>query len=132
MHEFSICRGLLDQVDRIVRVNGAESVARITLRIGPLSGVEIHLLERAFEAMRAESVVADAVLEIERTQVRVHCRACGAETAPTGGRLVCGSCGAHEVVLSQGDELMLKDVELVVGPAGAGAFASAVEKNVHV
>lgn len=113
MHEFSICRGLLDQVDRIAAAHGARRVARVTLRIGPLSGVETALLERAFAAARAGTVAATAELDIETAEVRVRCRACASETAAEPNRLVCASCGAHDVVLAGGDDLMLKNVELI-------------------
>ncbi|MCW8959436.1 MAG: hydrogenase maturation nickel metallochaperone HypA, partial [Gammaproteobacteria bacterium] len=52
MHELSLCRGLLQQVSELAREHRAQTVSRITLRIGPLAGVEIPLLESAFAIAR--------------------------------------------------------------------------------
>ena len=53
MHELSICNALLDQVERIAAERGAHSVAKIVLRIGPLSGVEPELLRNAYPLFAA-------------------------------------------------------------------------------
>ena len=40
MHELSICSALLDQVSDLAGRRGASAVQRITIEVGPLSGVE--------------------------------------------------------------------------------------------
>ena len=77
MHELAVCQGLLSQVDRIAREHEARRVDRIVLSIGPLSGVEPPLLDRAFEIARMGTVAQDAVLEIQTGPVVVECRTCG-------------------------------------------------------
>jgi len=52
MHELSICLALMQQVERIAREHEAASVDRIVLQVGPLSGVEAPLLERAWPRAR--------------------------------------------------------------------------------
>ena len=113
MHELSICQSLLDQVMRIAAERSAEAVTRVTLRIGPLSGVEPELLREAFPLARAGTVAARAELVIESLPVRVRCDACGAETDAAPNRLVCGACSDWHTRLASGDELMLVSVELI-------------------
>ena len=47
MHEESLVRSLLEQVRRLVREHAAETVERIEVEVGPLSGVELDLLRSA-------------------------------------------------------------------------------------
>jgi hydrogenase nickel incorporation protein HypA/HybF len=114
MHELAICRGLLREVGRVASAHGAVAVSEIVVAVGPLAGVEAHLLERAFGVARVGTIAADARLEVEATPILVRCGACGAETAAAINALLCGACGAWRVELTSGDELLLKRVELVV------------------
>lgn len=112
MHEFAICQGLIDQVERLAQDHGASRVDSIVLSIGPLSGVEPDLLNRAYEVARADTVAAHAELEIETGPVVVECRSCGASNEVQVNRLLCPSCGDWQVDVKQGDEMLLLRVEL--------------------
>ena len=112
MHELAVCQALLGQVGDIARSHGASEVVRIAVAIGPLSGVEAPLLERAFTIARAGTVAADAVIELSEVSIRVRCRACHAESDATINRLVCRACGEWRTDLMSGDELLLVQVEM--------------------
>ncbi len=112
MHELSICQALLTQVADIAAARGAPAVERITIEVGPLSGVEPALLAHAFAVMRTGSCAADAVLSVETTAVAVSCLGCGARSQATPGRLVCSVCGGYRTSIVAGDELRLLRVEL--------------------
>ena len=114
MHELSICRALLDQVEALAAEHGARHVASITVSVGPLSGVEPDLLQASYPLASVGTVADGARLKITRTPMRVRCEQCGAETAATLNRLVCGACGHWRTVLVSGDELLLTDMELTV------------------
>ena len=58
MHELSVCQGLMRQVENVAQQNGAESVDRILLRVGQLSGVEASLLKHAFAPSESPAVPA--------------------------------------------------------------------------
>lgn len=112
MHELSVCQALLDQVRDTARNNNAESVGMITVRIGPLSGVEPDLLEQAFSIARNGPMTASATLAIETMPVRIRCRDCGHENEAPPNRLLCSQCSSYRVDLTSGDELLLARVEL--------------------
>lgn len=112
MHEMSICQGLMDQVERIAAEQNANRVDSIVLSIGPLSGVEPVLLNRAYEVARLHTVAENADLEIETGPIVVECRGCGAKGEAEVNRLLCGSCGNWQVNLIQGDELLLLRLEV--------------------
>jgi len=112
VHELAICQGILSQVGSIARERGATQVDRIVLAVGPLSGVEAPLLDRAFEVARCGTVAERATLEIQVSQLIVACRQCGNENEAEANRLLCSACGGWQVNVKQGDELMLMSVEL--------------------
>ena len=112
MHELALCQEMLSLVSRIAAERGATRVDRIVVIIGPLSGVEIPLLQRAFSVARAGTPAANAALEPEICGVRVRCRKCGVTSGASVSKLTCGRCGDWRVDLQQGDEMLLKTVEL--------------------
>ena len=112
MHELSVCNALLEQVERIARERGARSVTTIRLRVGPLSGIETPLLERAWPLAAAGTVAADAELTVDTAEIRVRCTRCGEETTATVNRLLCGACGDFRTRVVSGEDLLLERLEL--------------------
>jgi len=112
VHEFAICQGLIDQVERLAQEKNASCVDTIVLSIGPLSGIEPHLLKRAFDVARTETVANNAKLEIETGPVVVECRSCGESNDVQVNRLLCPSCGDWQVNVIKGDEMLLLRLEL--------------------
>ncbi|MDD2738802.1 MAG: hydrogenase maturation nickel metallochaperone HypA [Methylomonas lenta] len=112
MHELSLCEDLLDQVKAIAETHHAEKVVSITVRIGPLSGVEPLLLESAFSMACVGTVAELAELILENQPVRVVCNQCAIESEASANNLLCRSCGGFDTRLLSGDELILARVEL--------------------
>ncbi|MEJ1963612.1 MAG: hydrogenase maturation nickel metallochaperone HypA [Gammaproteobacteria bacterium] len=112
MHELSVVQALLREIDAIAVANGASTVRRVTVQIGPLSGVDPGLLARAFESARGGGRIARAELIFESLTVTVRCRECGGESVVAPNRLLCGACGGYRTTLITGDELLLRSVEL--------------------
>jgi len=112
MHELSVCLSLMQQVERIARERNAEKVTKITLNIGPLSGVEPDLLRNAYPLAAAGTVAEDAELVMEIADIVVQCSQCDSESTVMPNKLVCGSCGDFRTRVTSGDELTLMRVEL--------------------
>jgi hydrogenase nickel incorporation protein HypA/HybF len=123
VHELSVCQALLAQVVEIATDRGASAVSRITVEVGPLSGVEPALLASAFEIVRAGSCAAGAILLIETTAITVSCLICGAESQTAPNRLLCAACGGYRTRVVGGDELRLRGVELRVPEARPASTA---------
>lgn len=112
MHELSVCLSLMQQVESIARERNAQKVTRITLNIGPLSGVEPELLRHAYPLASAGTVAADAELIMQSADIVVRCSQCDSETTVAPNKLLCGSCGDFRTRVVSGDELTLLRVEL--------------------
>lgn len=116
MHELSVCIALLEQVERIASERAGSEVARIVVKLGPLSGVEAQLLRRSYPLAATGTVAERAELAVETTDVVVHCTLCGHDSTVLPNRLLCGECGDFRTRVVSGDELILQSVELC--PAG--------------
>ena len=112
MHELAVCQGLINQAERIARDEGGSRVDNIVLSIGPLSGVEPPLLERAFEIARMGTMAEHAELEIQTGPIVVKCRICGDSGEARPNRLLCQTCGDWRVSVEQGDEMLLLRLEV--------------------
>ena len=112
MHELSICLALVEQATRIAGEHGARAIARIDLKIGPLSGVEPELLRNAFPLAAAGTPAEHAELVIEDDAIRVACTSCGEESTASANRLLCTNCGDYRTRLLSGDAMVLSRLEL--------------------
>jgi hydrogenase nickel incorporation protein HypA/HybF len=112
MHEMSVCLSLLQQVEKIAAEHQARAVAKILLKIGPLSGVEAELLRRAYPVAVAGTVAENAELVIEASDVVIRCTECGSMSNVPPNRLLCGDCGDYRTQIVSGDEMILQSVEL--------------------
>ena len=128
MHELSICQALIEQIETIAQRHEASAAERIELRIGPLSGVEPHLLEQAFPIASAGTVAAGAELVIDSLPVTVSCAGCGTTSSVLPNRLVCANCGDWHTTLVSGDELELYRVELMTGTPDDQSSGTAPEQ----
>ena len=126
MHELSVCRALMDELEAVADRHRSRRVVRIHLRVGPLSGIEPALLRGAFSVASAGTCAEGAVLAVDVAPLRVECESCSAQTDATLSRLTCGACGAWRTRLISGDELTLSSVELLSDAAADPAEAHVV------
>ena len=112
MHELSVCQSMLQQVETIAAQHQAKQVSVVKVQIGPLSGIEPHLLSQAFPLACAGTIAAAAELVMETLPVRILCNSCGQESEIPANKLVCTHCGDWQTQLLSGDEMLLASVEL--------------------
>lgn len=118
MHEMSLVKSLLAQVQSIVTNNGAESANEVLIEIGPLSGVETELVQSAFaQATQAENV--EMKLLIDNVPLMVRCRECQHESRLDDFVFRCLACHSGCVQVIRGDEVRLVSVTLNEVPSHA-------------
>jgi hydrogenase nickel incorporation protein HypA/HybF len=111
MHEYSLVSAMVDRVEKEAHARSATAVQRLAVRIGALSGVEPELFASAFTLVR-QGLLAEAVLDIRRSEAAWACPSCGASIA-SGGELRCQACSAPAKLVS-GDEILLEQIEMEV------------------
>ncbi|HZR98252.1 MAG TPA: hydrogenase maturation nickel metallochaperone HypA [Chloroflexota bacterium] len=128
MHEMALAEGVLAVV---LDAADGEPVRRVRLRVGALQAVVPDSLQFCFQLAAEGTAAADAVLELTDVPARVVCRGCGAESELRAPPFLCRQCGAADVALVAGDELLVDAVELPSGwryrPGAEGDAPVAVE-----
>jgi hydrogenase nickel incorporation protein HypA/HybF len=112
VHEYSIVSALLEKATAEARAHHAQAIARLEVRIGEQSGVEIDLLRKAFETFREPTLAAHAELAVVPVPVRWGCADCNIPIE-RGSLLRCPMCGGP-AQLFEGDEIVLDRIELEV------------------
>jgi hydrogenase nickel incorporation protein HypA/HybF len=112
MHELSLAAELVSQVGEIARREGAARIARIEVRIGPLSGVDREAFAFAFPFAAEGSLAEGAALDIEAVPLVVECRACGASTQPEYPIILCAACASGDVAIVSGDDFRIVAMEV--------------------
>src|SRR5437764_1055394 len=67
MHEMSLLRGLLAQIEATARNRGAKRVSVVRLKLGPLAHIEPDHLREHFVAAARGTIADSARLDIETT-----------------------------------------------------------------
>ena len=113
MHELSFAGQILKCIEQQAREHHARRVARVTLRVGRLSGVDKDNLAFCLEAVADGSVMQGAQIEVSEVGPELVCPSCG--RLPVEGMVepVCPACGrGAEFVLNS--EVCIEEVELDV------------------
>lgn len=113
MHEVALVQALIEQVEHEVRAAGHTGrVVRVDLVVGRLSGAHPDSLRFAFELLSPDTLVAQAALTISEPSPDCCCAACGARTAIEELVVACPQCGAHQITIEGGRDLLLQSIEL--------------------
>jgi hydrogenase nickel incorporation protein HypA/HybF len=112
MHEESLVRSLLRQVELIAAENDATEITEIEVEIGPLSGVEPLLVESAFERVAASTACGTAKLSIHQVGLEAICESCGQGFGMQELRFCCPFCEAGKINIVRGEEFRLMNVTL--------------------
>ena len=112
MHEYALVQSLLRRVETEAQAHNATAVHQLTVRVGPLAGVDRDLFASAYLACRPGTLCHDAELLLATEEVDWRCGVCDA-AIPSGAALVCPTC-LWPARLAGGDAIVLERIELEV------------------
>jgi len=112
MHELSIVLSIVDIAEKEVKKHEADSVERIELDIGKLSGIEPHALEFAWEYGVNDSVLAHAEKVINYIPGKAICMDCGHEFEVEQVYDECPKCKSYMKDFRSGRELHVRSLTL--------------------
>ncbi len=110
MHEFSIARNITHIAEDELRKVNANSVEKIELEIGELSGIEIDSLKFVWEAVIKDSVLDNAELIINSVEAQGFCTDCGQKFRIKQLFDACPVCGSYNSDVIRGKELKIKSL----------------------
>lgn len=112
MHEMALCESIRTTLEEQSRLHRFSKVARISLEVGPLSGVEIEALRFGFDVVMRGSVADGARLEIIECPAEAWCLSCSHVVSIKARFEPCAKCGSHQLQVTAGEELRIKELEV--------------------
>jgi hydrogenase nickel incorporation protein HypA/HybF len=109
VHELALMESV---VDTVLEHTAGTRVVVVRLAIGELAGVDVDALRFCYGVCTEGTPLAGSDLEIVAIAARARCRTCRREE-PTHSFATACSCGSFDRALVAGDELLLRDVEVV-------------------
>jgi hydrogenase nickel incorporation protein HypA/HybF len=113
VHELSIAQSIIDIVHQHVPQAMLENVRIVRILVGEGSGVVADSLSFSLQAITADTLLANARMNIETIPFRISCASCSMISDSDGGLCICPSCGSGNTTVISGTELRVKDIELV-------------------
>ncbi|MBA2624583.1 MAG: hydrogenase maturation nickel metallochaperone HypA [Acidimicrobiia bacterium] len=108
MHELGLCASIVDAIEHRA---GNRPVARVRVRVGRLHHVHPDAFEQSFSVAAMGTVAEEASADLVLLPVRLRCDGCGAEAEAEELLAACPRCGAPDVEVAGGDELVLESIE---------------------
>jgi hydrogenase nickel incorporation protein HypA/HybF len=112
MHEYSIVRALLRQVEAVAAKHPGSQIDSVSIRVGEFSGVEPDLLSSAYDDLVFNTPLQDAALHIERVPLQGLCEHCGRQFRIERFNFQCDKCGGLKLTLCGGEEMLLDSVTM--------------------
>ena len=113
MHEMSLVEGIRGIVEDQAQKRGFGRVTRIRLEIGRFAGVEKQALAFAFDVVMRGSPAEGATLEMIDLPGRALCYDCTREVESADRLDPCPVCGSGKLLPQGGDEMRIKDMEVI-------------------
>ena len=114
-------QSMFSQVEAVAAAHNARRVARVVVEVGEFSNVVPRLFEQAFLAFRQmEPLLEEARLELRLLPLKLRCAKCRTEFRPRRYRFRCPDCRGSETRIIQGEELLLRDIELEIEEEESG------------
>jgi hydrogenase nickel incorporation protein HypA/HybF len=113
MHEMALCQGMLGIIEEQRVAQDFNRVRRVILEVGALGHVDPHALRFAFDVSVRGTSAEDAALDIIEVPGQAWCMDCCARIAVAHRGEGCPDCGGHTLIMEQGEELRLKELEVV-------------------
>jgi hydrogenase nickel incorporation protein HypA/HybF len=108
MHELGLCSSIVDAIERRA---GDREVLRVKVRVGRLHHVHPEAFEQSFAMAAMGTIAEDATAELVFLPVTERCGSCGEAWDSEDLQELCPRCGAADIELTGGEELVLELIE---------------------
>ena len=127
MHELSLAQNLIDQLLQLSRQHDGKTVTKVTVTIGPFSGIVVESFAFGFNALKQDhhpTATAELVLDTPAPEyICLDCKTVNKEEARRAAGhpkavyesvndKICSACGSNRLSPNGGAELILKQLEM--------------------
>lgn len=113
MHEMSLCEIIVQILETESRRQGFEKVNVVRLEIGALSHTEPEAMRFCFDAVTRNTLADGARLDILQPPGEAWCMDCEKKFEIANRYDPCPACGGHKLQVVAGEEMRIKDLEVV-------------------
>lgn len=113
MHEMSLCEGVMQVIEEHASRQGFTRVAVVRLEIGDLAGVEPESMRFCFDVITRGTLADGARLEIVNLPGQAWCLHCGKTVTIKQRFDACPECDGYPLQVTGGDEMRIRDLEVV-------------------
>ena len=113
MHELGVTFHVLKHVEDIAKANNVKKVDAVTLQLGEVSTVIPYMLQDCWKwAVKKSEILNGCKLEIETIPAITYCEDCHGEYETIKYKKICPYCGSEHTYLKQGNEFIIKDIQI--------------------
>ena len=110
MHEVSIAMSILDIVRNVAAKENALRIEEVSIDIGTLSGVVIDALEFAMSSVKKDTLIENALINLNSIQAVGQCLDCGKEFDAEHFYSQCPDCNEYNITILKGKELKVRSI----------------------
>lgn len=114
MHELGIVMQVIDQVEQAAKENEVDKVLKLRMEVGEVSSVLPELFTDCFQWAKKKTVhLQETELELVILEAISYCQDCKQTYKTTAYARQCPHCGSGNTYLVTGNEINIKDIEVV-------------------
>ncbi len=114
MHELGIVMQVIDQVEQAAKENEVDKVLKLRMEVGEVSSVVPELFTDCFQWAKKKTVhLQETELELVILEAISYCQDCKQTYKTTAYARQCPHCGSGNTYLVTGNEINIKDIEVV-------------------
>ncbi|MBQ1566603.1 MAG: hydrogenase maturation nickel metallochaperone HypA [Erysipelotrichaceae bacterium] len=114
MHELGVVFHVIDEIQDLAKQNNVKHVNSVTLQIGTVTGIIPSYLEDCWKwAVSKQENMTECKLNIEKIEAITHCEDCNKDYNTIVYGKKCPYCQSDNTYLLQGNEFMIKEMEVI-------------------
>ena len=108
----SIVESIIELAESEALKNNAKVISKLELDIGKVSGIEIKALNFAFNSIKHETMLKNAVIKINILKAKSKCEDCSFEYDVEDVYSLCPKCNSYKTNIIQGKEMKVKSISI--------------------
>ena len=109
----SIALDIIDIVRQYVAPDIHQIVKTVNIKVGNFSNIVTETLKFSFDAIKKDTFLESAVLNIIEIPLTLKCNDCGEITESEPTFFYCGKCESNNVEILTGNELQVIDIDVI-------------------
>ena len=114
MHELGVVFHVIKKCEEVAKENDVKKIQAVTIQLGEVSGVLHDYLQDAWKwaAANKSEMMQGSELKIETIPAITFCEDCKQEYETVKHGKICPNCGSEHTYLLQGNEFLIKEIEV--------------------